>query len=182
MSASTGHNSINSESAKRFFGEIIRTQEQLDEEQLAYMARCKDIRERRTELLESADNAGVPKKALKAKFKQWIEDRRIKQAEARKLAAIPDDSEDRDTFDALCAALGDFGELPLGAAALEKAASDDDKDIRPGFLKDRIPTATIKIGDGPEIPFDGDRVAQNIKRLRSGIKAVGLPGADANEA
>ena len=173
-------NSLDKTVLVRWTGEILSIHRKLEDQKLENMRICKEIRAPLPDLYDAAKNAGLPLKAFKAHVKAEL----AKIAYEKRLANIePEDEDDAEAYE-LMRSIAQEGDL-FDHAAKEheaKAASDDDKDIRPGFLKDRGATATIKIGDGPEIPFDGDRVAQNIKRLRSGIKAVGLPGADANEA
>lgn len=160
--AKAGHNAINPDIAQRWFKEATRVYEELDEQKMQHMNRCKDIRARLPEIYEKAEASGIPKKALKARLKHWIEDQRIAACEARKEAAVPEDDEDAEQFEQLCEALGDFIDTPLGQAAA--GGANDDQDVRPGFLKQQ----------------EEDRVKENKRRLKSGIS--GLPGADATEA
>lgn len=160
-----GHNRIDPTVAKRWFGEAMRVYDALEEQKMENMRVCKDIRSRLPSIFESAEAAGIPMKALKAQIKIELENRKIKECEARQAAAVPDDDEDQETFEQLQKALGDFGDSPLGAAALKAKQGDDDADVRPEFLKRQ----------------EEDRVTrENGARLSKGI--TGLPGADATEA
>lgn len=161
----SGHNAINPDIAQRWFFEAKRVYEELDEQKMQHMTRCKDIRARLPEIYEKAEGSGIPKKALKARLKVWIEDQRIAACEARKEAAVPEDDEDAEVYDQLCDALGDFIDTPLGKAAAGAAGDDDGSDVRPGFLKQK--------------EADRAQADENVVRLKKGI--TGLPGADAAE-
>jgi len=66
---------------------------------------------------EAKDNDGIPKKALRKVIKA--------RSLERKAAEVREDLEgdDQDSFDLIRHALGDLGDTPLGAAALERAQS-----------------------------------------------------------
>ncbi|HEY8214061.1 MAG TPA: hypothetical protein VIG36_08045 [Methylocystis sp.] len=169
-------NEIDAKMAKLFFGEIRRTFEDEETRRASFRGDMGALKQRREDIYERAESSGVPKKLLKARIKQWIEDKRIAEAKARREAVVPDDIDDRAKFQQLCEALGDFKDLPLGQAAVDAAApaggsqGDDDADIRPRHLREQ----------------EADRIArENAEKITKGIKplrVVGLPGADAVEA
>lgn len=72
------------------------------------------------QVVEEAEQAGIPKKELKAVLKR--------RAAHRKAEAIREKlkSYEQTNFDNLRLALGDLSELPLGAAALSKAGNGAD--------------------------------------------------------
>ena len=163
----------------RWTGEILSVYRKLEDQKLENMRICKEIRAPLPDLYDAAKNAGLPLKAFKAHVKAEL----AKIAYEKRLANIePEDEDDAEAYE-LMRSIAQEGDL-FDHAAKEHAAKkgDDDVDLRPGFLKDKDIKATIKFGDGPEVPFDADRVADNVRRLKKGIKPVGLPGADANEA
>ncbi len=80
-----------------------------------YMRECATIAEDIGEVLDEAKAAGLKKKSIKAVVKR--------HALERKIENIRDDMEpeDADDYDQVLQALGEFGDSPLGAAALAKA-------------------------------------------------------------
>jgi hypothetical protein len=175
--ATAGKNEfIDQQTATRFFAEVRRTYEDEETERASWRGKSAAIKQRRKGVYERAESSGIPTKVLKARVAQWIEDKRIAEAKARREAVVPDDIDDRAKFQQLCEALGDFKDLPLGQAAVDAAApaggsqGDDDADIRPRHLREQ----------------EADRIArENAEKIEKGIKplrVVGLPGADAVEA
>lgn len=108
-------NQIDPVVAKRWVGEIERKFDDLASERGSYMAACKEIRTQIGDLKDAAENAGLPKRALNQILKERVLE--------RKLEALRDieDEDAADLAEQLRTALGDFGDLPLGAAAVEKA-------------------------------------------------------------
>jgi uncharacterized protein (UPF0335 family) len=82
----------------------------------SYMSDCKAIRGDIKEVIAEAKDKGVPSKALK----QLVRYRELERKQ-RDLAANLDIDETA-TFETLVAALGDLATLPLGEAAITKAA------------------------------------------------------------
>ena len=96
-----------------FVGRIENLHADLEKEKSAYMLACKALREDIREVLEEAQEKGLPKKPLRAIVKQ--------RALEKKAAACRDGLEDIDhlsAFDVMKAALGDLADLPLGQAAM----------------------------------------------------------------
>ncbi|MCK9994503.1 MAG: hypothetical protein Dbin4_03023 [Alphaproteobacteria bacterium] len=96
-----------------FVARIENLHADLEKEKSAYMLACKALREDIREVLEEAQEKGLPKKPLRAIVKQ--------RALEKKAAACRDDLEDSDhlsAFDIMKAALGDLADLPLGQAAM----------------------------------------------------------------
>lgn len=79
------------------------------------MTRCKTIRVIVADEYESASNRGISKKLLKKKIKE--------RDLERKIDGITADLEDdeRSEYEMLSEKLGEFGDTPLGAAALARA-------------------------------------------------------------
>lgn len=107
---------IDGTKAKRFVQEIERHHDTLETFKGEHMSRCKSVRELISENYDLAADAGINKKALKA----FVKARALK----RKLTDTRADLEEGvETFDMIAAAIGeDFGGLPLGQAALNRAA------------------------------------------------------------
>lgn len=165
-----GHNGIDPVVAKRWIGEAMRVYADLDEQKIANMNECRAIRARLPEIYESAKNAGLPVKAFKLVLRKRLKEQKIAGLEADIEALTPEDDEDAETFEQFKAAIGDFGELPLGAAAIERKAGEEDRDLRPPFLRDKD---AQRASDEAIGKANGAAVAKGIK---------GLPGADAAEA
>lgn len=84
---------------------------------MEYMSVCKRIAKDKAEVLNEAKDMGFEKKSLKAKIKE--------RALRRKMESVREDleGETQDNFDLLSKALGEFGDSPLGQAALAKAGN-----------------------------------------------------------
>jgi predicted KAP-like P-loop ATPase len=112
--------------------------DELASERGEYMQRCRVIRGNIADVLQAAkDEDGISKKALKLVIKE-------RQLEA-KLADLRDDLEPDDgaAYQHLVAALGEFGDTPLGNAA--KLAADMDRDAkRKGRGRKRSEPETIE--------------------------------------
>jgi hypothetical protein len=161
MSSAKNGNGFDPSIVHQFVKDIERHFETLKSYQGEYMNRCKTVRDLIARSKDAAKEAGIPKKLLTALLKE--------RELLRKVDDIRDsfeDDEDAEVYDQLCEALGDFIETPLGKAAAGTAPGDDEKDVRPAFLKEKDAAS--------------DHVEGNVTRLRKGIK--GLPGANATEA
>jgi hypothetical protein len=103
--------------ARNYFGRVESLLDELATERGEFMKRCRVLRDQIGEVVtEARDDLGVPKKA----FRAVVREHELR----RKLDAVRDGLEDNDlidAFDLLKVALGDFADLPLGAAALAKA-------------------------------------------------------------
>jgi hypothetical protein len=99
--------------------EAVQAIEALDadllREKMAYMKRCKDIRKVKADEYESASNRGISRKLLKKKIKERDLHRKIEG----NVADLEED--ERSEYQMLTEKLGDFGDTPLGAAALSRA-------------------------------------------------------------
>lgn len=111
----TEANTIDATTAKRFVGEIEKCFDELLSERGEYMNSCRMIRERIKGWKEQAGEAGIPRKALNIELKRRELERKIEGLTADA------EEEDVDLADMLRAALGGFGDTPLGAAAVADA-------------------------------------------------------------
>jgi F0F1-type ATP synthase membrane subunit b/b' len=109
-----GHNF--GELAKTFVERIEWRLSDLDKHKAEYKAMAKVIREDIALVIDDARRAGIPKRELKAVVKSRELERRI--------AAVRDElaTVERETFDQIRMALGDFSDTPLGQAALDRVA------------------------------------------------------------
>jgi len=114
MDAQAGGNGFPNQAVVRDV--VARIEEQLSEllsERGKYMQRCRNIRERIGEIYDEAkDEHSLPKKVLRKLIRTRELERRIENS----IAEL--EADDRQTYEMLEDALGDFGETPLGQAAL----------------------------------------------------------------
>lgn len=96
-------------------GRIEENLADLLSERGGYMQRCRVIREAITGIYDEAKDAGIPKKELRALIRTRELERKIEQTRADL------EADEQATFEQLAEALGDFGNTPLGQAALDGA-------------------------------------------------------------
>jgi hypothetical protein len=96
------------EAIEKLFGDLLV-------EKTTYMSKCKTIRKIMADEYDSASNRGISKKLLKTKIKERDLERKIDD-----LTADLEDDE-RNEYQMLSEKLGEFGDTPLGAAALARA-------------------------------------------------------------
>lgn len=122
-------NSVEGKSAP-YLTRVENVLAELDRMKGEYMAACKAKRDDIKEIYKEAKGDDVPVKALKGLVKH----RELARKQAAIEETIPD--EEVSEFQMLVEALGDFGETPLGQAALDLAGGDEDEeDVRPRFAK-----------------------------------------------
>jgi uncharacterized protein (UPF0335 family) len=106
-----------------------------------YMAECKAVRGEIKDVYKDAKDEEVPVKPLKALIRY-----RELERKQNEIAAGLDDMTDLADYQTLVEALGEFGDTPLGQAALDLAGGggddDDEGDQRPRFVQtqDQPPT------------------------------------------
>lgn len=115
-----GSNSFDHDQLKSIVSRIDGCFAELLSERGAYMARCRSIREGITAAYDDAKAAGIPKKELKTLVKTRELERKIAD-QIEKLEA-----DERETYDMIVEALGDFANLPLGQAALRSAKAGEE--------------------------------------------------------
>jgi hypothetical protein len=88
-------------------------------EKMAYMSRCKIIRKMVADKYDHASDQGISKKLLKTKIKE--------RGFIKKIEGLTADLEadEKSEYQMLSEKLGEFGDTPLGAAALKKADGKD---------------------------------------------------------
>jgi hypothetical protein len=96
------------EAIEKLYGDLLV-------EKTTYMSKCKTIRKIMADEYDSASNRGISKKLLKTKIKERDLERKIDG-----LTADLEDDE-RNEYQMLSEKLGEFGDTPLGAAALARA-------------------------------------------------------------
>jgi hypothetical protein len=166
-------NSLDKTVLARWTGEILAIHAKLDDQKMENLRVCKEIREPLNDLYDAAKNAGLPSKAFKAHVKAEL----AKKAYEKRLRNIePEDEDDAEAYELMreIAEEGDLFSAAVKAHDARGATKDDDADLRPRHLREKEDSLKS------DIAAQEARVADNVTRLKSGIK--GLPGADANEA
>lgn len=110
-------NGFDSQKTKSYVDRIENIEAEIASERGKFMARCKELRKDISDVLDEAKSDGIPKKALRAVIKT--------RAIQAKIENIREDleGEDQDNYDLIRHAIGDLADLPLGKAALERAAA-----------------------------------------------------------
>jgi len=116
--ATEATNSPSGENVQAAVEHIEQRYAELASERGVYMQKCKRIRETMSQNYDEASDKGISKKLLK----KIIKERDLE----RKIDALTEDLEpdERSELDMLIEKLGEFGNTPLGKAALAAAAAD----------------------------------------------------------
>lgn len=117
-----GRNRANADEMASFVDKYEELEREKLREKMTYMERCRRISEQQKELLDDAKSQGLPKNVMKGIVK-------LRDLQ-NKIEAIADNFEDDQlqVFKDIREALGDFANLPLGAAAVEREeVTDDDR-------------------------------------------------------
>lgn len=111
-----GRNRPTASEAASFVDKFEALEARIATEKAKYMLACKAIRTEQKDLLDDAKGQGVGKGIVKA-----IHKARVLTAKAKAAMDALEDPDDRDYADEIRKALGDFADLPLGAAAVDGA-------------------------------------------------------------
>ena len=109
-------NSFNGKQLEGYLSEIFRHDDALASLRGQYMQSCREPRAAIKEIMGTVREAGINMVA----FRQVLAEARSDRAHASVVAAM--DQQDVDDYEAISAALGDFGTTPLGQATLARAA------------------------------------------------------------
>lgn len=120
ISSDSSSNGFNAVLVKKLVQQIESGFADLEIERGTYMQRCKAVRGRITGIFEDAKGLGIPTAELKAVIKT----RRFEAKASAAREAL--EAEEREIFDNIREALGDYAETPLGAAAVEAAESQEE--------------------------------------------------------
>ncbi|NEH72311.1 hypothetical protein [Rhizobium leguminosarum] len=115
-----GRNRATPEEMASFVDKYEQLEQEVLREKMSFMERCRRIRKAQSELLDDGKTQGLPKNVLKAVVKA--------REYARKADSLMEDLENdaQEIFKDIRQALGDFADLPLGAAAVEREETTDD--------------------------------------------------------
>lgn len=108
-------NGFDPDQLNAFLATIDKADDELASLRGTYMQDCKGPRASIKNAKALAKKAGLNPAA----FSEVVETRRAQRAEKQRLAKL--EYSDLDDYNAMIAALGEFGDTPLGAAALAKA-------------------------------------------------------------
>ena len=125
-----GRNRANAEEAASFVDKFEELEQEFASLRGKFMADAKAIRDKQKELLDDAKSQGIAKKVVKNVVKA-----RELEARAKDLRDDLED-DDRELFVDIRKALGDFADLPLGAAAVDR--EDGDAEDRTGAIVDAV--------------------------------------------
>lgn len=121
-------NTATPEMIQLFVKDIERLTEEMDSKKGEYMAWCKGHRELINRQYDAANNAGIPRKSMKATIKT-----RALESKIEKIADdLAEDETAAETFEQIRAALGDLADTPLGKAASGEQPSSEDEWNRAG--------------------------------------------------
>jgi hypothetical protein len=119
MTDAAGSNGYDPDQLQEFLEAIVHEHDELDELKSAHMLACKPARGRIKETLKAVHDAEINLTAfhvaLKKRLAERKHDKRVAELE-------PDDAHD---LERILQALGEFGDTPLGQAALARARGDD---------------------------------------------------------
>jgi hypothetical protein len=108
-------NGYDSEKLQGYLVEIDAADDALLELKTRYMERCKGPRGDIADVFDAAKDAGIPQTA----FRAVVKNRRLQRKMTKNTDKL--EADDRDSYDRICEALGDFVDLPLGQAAADRA-------------------------------------------------------------
>ncbi len=115
-----GRNRTNPDEMASFVDKFEELEKEKLREKMSYMERCRRIQTQINELLDDAKDQGLPKNVLKGVVKA----REFERKADAVMEALEDDAQA--LFKDIRQALGDFADLPLGAAAVEREETSDD--------------------------------------------------------
>lgn len=111
-------NGYDADALNGFLAEIALVDDELATMKGEYMAACKGPRSKIKDILATAKESGINLKA----FRQVLAKHRDARAQERRIADLEDD--DASAYELMLQALGEFGDTPLGKAALDRAKGD----------------------------------------------------------
>lgn len=116
-----GDNGFDPDQLGKYLDEIDRADDELLKLKTEHMASCKAPRGRIKQTMKEARGAGINMAAFRTIVAKHRADRKIEE----QIAELEKD--DLADFEEMQRALGDFGDTPLGAAALDRAKPKTDE-------------------------------------------------------
>lgn len=166
-------NQIDTDLAREYFGVDDEIQERRIALQMAYLRDSRELSEEQKTNFKAGVEAGLPKDGFRLELKLH----RMKNKHARQLQNALDEEENdtRESAEAIRNALGDYGSLPLGAAAVEKAEGKSAKTPNADAPKRGRPKKTPANGDAPETTASSDPLSTLINDDVPGEKDLRPP-------
>ena len=151
------------ELVRELLGLAMEVYDALDEQKIKNMNECRVIRAPLKDIKQKARDAEIPMAAFNGLVKAELASRKYDKALE---ASVPEDPDDKKAYDRLIAIAteGDLFEHSAkkhASKAETTADSDDEKDVRPAFLREK---------DEEQAHID-----ENVTRLKRGVK--GMPSA-----
>ena len=115
--ARPGLNGLDPDKVKGFVGRVENLHKDLDKLRSEHMLACKDVRGDIKEVIKEAKGEGINAKALKAAIEQRALERKAKEV------AHGLDIDEQSQLEQIRAALGEYADTPLGAAAVSAAGN-----------------------------------------------------------
>lgn len=109
-------NGFDQDKLKGYIDRVENIKSEIASETGAFMKGIRELKDDIKDILTEAKDQGVPMKALKAELKL----RDLDREKDKVVAGLEDD--DAESLEQIREALGEFASLPLGRAALERAA------------------------------------------------------------
>jgi uncharacterized protein (UPF0335 family) len=116
-----GSNGFDPEQLANYLAEIDKCDDSLLSLKLEHLNNCKAPRARIKNLMKEARGAGLNMEAFRTVVAKHRSDRKIEQ----RLSEL--EADDAADYEEMLHALGEFGDTPLGEAALKRARPQDDK-------------------------------------------------------
>jgi uncharacterized protein (UPF0335 family) len=116
-----GRNRANADEMASFVDKYEELENEKLREKMSYMERCRRISEQQKDLLDDAKTQGLPKNVVKAVVKARDLEKKVEAL----MEELEDDA--AQIFKDIREALGDYGDLPLGKAAISREEQDDER-------------------------------------------------------
>jgi len=120
MAEHSASNGYDRDELNGYLAEVAEQDDELDSLRGQYMASCKGPRGKIKEILARAKESGLNMIA----FRELLAKRRDERKQERRVADL--EMDDRNAYDLMLDALGEFGDTPLGQAALDRAKQGDE--------------------------------------------------------
>jgi hypothetical protein len=113
-------NGYDADKLNGYLDQIADVDDELQSMKGEYMQRCKGPRAKIKEILATAKEAGINMVA----FREVLAKHRDERKQERRIADL--EADDASAYELMLTALGEFGDTPLGQAALDRAKQGDE--------------------------------------------------------